>query len=197
MADLKISELSNAGALDGSESVEVVQGGVNVKTTTQDIADLGGGGGHVIENEGTPLTQRADLNFVGAGVNAADSGGKTVVTIGTEAAYIIDQASASTAGGTITLDMNSQIQRSHVGSASFSGPKTLALSNTTNSLFFNFFFEVTSVLGVITMPSDFLMSTIDFDGSAWTPPNTGLYELGGSFNDTSNMWYVKIAGPFT
>lgn len=39
------------------------------------------GGGHVIENDGTPLTQRADLNFTGAGVSVADSGGKTVVTI--------------------------------------------------------------------------------------------------------------------
>jgi hypothetical protein len=41
----------------------------------------GSGGGHIIEDEGTPLTQRADLNFVGAGVTATDSGGKTVVTI--------------------------------------------------------------------------------------------------------------------
>jgi len=40
-----------------------------------------GGGGHTIEDEGTPLAQRADLNFVGAGVTAADAGGKTVVTI--------------------------------------------------------------------------------------------------------------------
>lgn len=39
------------------------------------------GGGHVIENEGNPLAQRTNLNFVGAGVTAADLGGKTVVTI--------------------------------------------------------------------------------------------------------------------
>jgi hypothetical protein len=37
--------------------------------------------GHVIEDEGTPLTQRTTLNFVGAGVTVTDSGGKTVVTI--------------------------------------------------------------------------------------------------------------------
>lgn len=41
----KISGLTAAGALDGSELVEIVQNGTNVKTTTQDIADLGGGGG--------------------------------------------------------------------------------------------------------------------------------------------------------
>jgi len=41
----------------------------------------GGGGGHTIEDEGTPLTARTSLNFTGSGVTAADSGGKTVVTI--------------------------------------------------------------------------------------------------------------------
>lgn len=41
----------------------------------------GSGGGHVIEDEGTPVTQRSTLNFTGAGVSVADSGGKTVVTI--------------------------------------------------------------------------------------------------------------------
>lgn len=42
--DKRISELPAASALTGTESVEVVQGGANKKTTTQDIADLGGGG---------------------------------------------------------------------------------------------------------------------------------------------------------
>lgn len=44
MANKKISELTAAGALDGSELVELVQGGVNKQSTTQDIANLGGGG---------------------------------------------------------------------------------------------------------------------------------------------------------
>ncbi len=44
MADVKISELDPAAALDGSELIETVQSGVSVRTTTQDIADLGGGG---------------------------------------------------------------------------------------------------------------------------------------------------------
>jgi hypothetical protein len=34
-----------------------------------------------VEDEGTPLTQRSTLNFVGSGVSAADSGGVTTVTI--------------------------------------------------------------------------------------------------------------------
>ena len=44
MANEKISAMPTASALTGSELVEVVQGGDNKKTTTQDIADLGGGG---------------------------------------------------------------------------------------------------------------------------------------------------------
>lgn len=37
--------------------------------------------GHVIEDEGTPLTQRANLNFAGAGVTVTDSAPDTLVTI--------------------------------------------------------------------------------------------------------------------
>lgn len=41
------------------------------------------GGGHTIQDEGTPLTQRTNLNFVGAGVAVTDDSGNdaTVVTI--------------------------------------------------------------------------------------------------------------------
>ncbi len=176
MADLKITELPAAGALSGAELVELVQGGVNVQSTAQDIADLGGGGGavssvntqtgavvldagdigstpvggvaatdvqsaiqeldsekqatlvsgtniktinstsilgsgdlavsggHVIEDEGTPLTQRANMNFVGAGVAVTDAGGKTVVTIsGSSSSAWSDSAAGlverSTTGG--------------------------------------------------------------------------------------------------
>jgi len=40
MANIKISELTEAGALTGTELVEIVQDGANVQTTAQDIADL-------------------------------------------------------------------------------------------------------------------------------------------------------------
>jgi hypothetical protein len=43
----------------------------------------GGGGGHTIKDEGTSLTQRTNLNFVGAGVTVTDDAGNdaSVVTI--------------------------------------------------------------------------------------------------------------------
>lgn len=40
-----------------------------------------GSGGHIIEDEGVDLPQRATLNFTGAGVTASDDGTKTVVNI--------------------------------------------------------------------------------------------------------------------
>ncbi len=49
------------------------------------LTGTGGGGtnGHTIQDEGTPLTQRANLNFVGAGVAVTDDAGNdaSVVTI--------------------------------------------------------------------------------------------------------------------
>jgi hypothetical protein len=55
MANKRITELPTAGALDGSELVEVVQGGANTKTTAQDIADLGGGSSN-LEIGVSPIT---------------------------------------------------------------------------------------------------------------------------------------------
>lgn len=59
---------------------------VNDAGDTITLASTGGGGGsggHVIQDEGTPLTARANLNFVGPGVTAADdlANARTTVTI--------------------------------------------------------------------------------------------------------------------
>jgi len=45
MANKKVPDLTAASALAGTELIHVVQGGNSRRTTTQDIADLGGGGG--------------------------------------------------------------------------------------------------------------------------------------------------------
>jgi|SRR5688572_2169524 len=61
----KISELTAAASLDGSELVELVQDGVNVKSTTQDIADLGGGGGAVTSVNGQTGVVVLDAGDIG------------------------------------------------------------------------------------------------------------------------------------
>jgi hypothetical protein len=58
--------------------------------------------GHVIEDEGTPLTRQTNLNFTGSGVSCADSGGKTVCRVeGDTAVYVSTLAewNAAWAGG--------------------------------------------------------------------------------------------------
>lgn len=112
---------------------------------------------------------------------------------------VLESATTVTTGGTITLDMAgtngaSLVQKILVGATSFATAKVMAMSNTTNSLVFNFHFEVTNVAAVLTAPSDWVMADPNFDGADWTPPATGQYEMGGTWDGTN--WKVKIAGPF-
>jgi hypothetical protein len=70
-------------------------------------SSIGGAGGHTIEDEGTPLTARAALNFVGAGVTVTDDSGNdaTVVTINgaNTATALSDGSSISITGVKHTL----------------------------------------------------------------------------------------------
>jgi hypothetical protein len=62
----------------------------------------GGGSAHTIEDEGSALTARTSLNFVGAGVTATDSGSKTVVTIPGADPWTYVVATAATTNSTTT-----------------------------------------------------------------------------------------------
>lgn len=95
--DKKISQLTTAGALDGSETLEVVQGGANKKTTTQDIADLGGGGvtdgdkgDVVVSSSGTVWTVESA---------SATAAGKVELATPAEVLTGTDTARAATAEG--------------------------------------------------------------------------------------------------
>jgi hypothetical protein len=74
MANRKISELPASGALTGAELVELVQGGINKQTTTQDIADLGGGGVTSVNGEtGVVVLDASDVGVTPAGgISATD-----------------------------------------------------------------------------------------------------------------------------
>jgi hypothetical protein len=69
-----IDDLPAAGPLVGTEPIETVQGGVSKRTTAQDIADLGGGGGGA-----APLTvYAADATMAANAIavaNFANAGG--------------------------------------------------------------------------------------------------------------------------
>ena len=67
------------------------------------MAAFGGGGGHTIQDEGTPLTQRGKLNFVGAPVTVTDDAGndRTIVTI-TDPSQVDDTAYDATSWNGVT-----------------------------------------------------------------------------------------------
>lgn len=117
MANKKISELSSAGPLTGTESVEIVQGGANVQTTTQDIADLGaGGGGGTWGSITGTLSSQTDLQ---AALNAKLNAIPTIVDGGTNYTLQASDLALITAGanviiegdgtGTLTIPLNSSV----------------------------------------------------------------------------------------
>lgn len=77
-AGVKTSNLSAAGALAGTEEVPIVQSGTTVRTTTQDIADLGGGGGSptitvgIVPHAGGGQASATQLSY---GYNGIDNSG--------------------------------------------------------------------------------------------------------------------------
>lgn len=107
----------------------------------------------------------------------------------------LQEVTVDTSGASITLDMNSLKQRMFVGSATIATPKDVALSNNGNALVYDFHFEISNVAGVLTFP-DTLMADQNWDdlNKQWTPPATGLYEGGATFDGTN--WKLKINGPF-
>lgn len=82
----KISQMPAAAALTGAELVPVVQSGDNVKTTTQDIANLGGGGGgtptiSAVLTAGNDATGKTIQNLAGLELVTGNEGlGKVLVS---------------------------------------------------------------------------------------------------------------------
>lgn len=92
----KISGMAVASALTGAELMEVVQGGVNKQTTTQDIADLGGGGSITSVNGDTGPVVVLDATDVGADPAGSAS------TVNTALGNHISDATDAHAGTAIT-----------------------------------------------------------------------------------------------
>lgn len=156
----------------------------------------GGGGATAAGATGNIQYKSAGGGLQAEAALTYDSATNTLTVAELAGKYRIDQATPSTAGSTVTLDMNSQIVRTHVGSAPFSTPKTYAISNTTNSLSFQFTFTITDVAAVITVPSDWAFApSAAWDGTDYTFSSTGTFVFGGDWDGTN--WNIKVAGPFS
>ena len=81
---LEVKEVDGAPDVTGVSLIIVSNGKLTDNGGGSVSLDIsGGGGGHTVEDEGTPLTQRSKFNFIGAGVTATDNPGAdaTDVTI--------------------------------------------------------------------------------------------------------------------
>lgn len=112
MANTKTSDESAASALTGSELVRIVQSGSSVRTTTQDIADLGGGGwGHTLVTS-TSATLADSNRIVDVDCTAVSAPGTVPLTLPTASAgrvYLIRKI-AGAADETITLDRSGSVE---------------------------------------------------------------------------------------
>lgn len=78
----KVSQLTDAGALSGSELLYVVKGGISRKTTVSAVTGGGGVTAVTTKEEGTTLSTTANtFNFVGDGVTVTGTGTTATVTI--------------------------------------------------------------------------------------------------------------------
>lgn len=109
MADVKISELTSAASLDGTEIVPIVQSGSTVKTTAQDIADLGGGGGaSYTEVTGTLSAGSTSLTLSDASITSSST-----LDFYTSV-YGVNPTAVSISTGSVTLTFEAQLSNINV-----------------------------------------------------------------------------------
>jgi len=140
MPNKKISELPSAGALTGAELVEVVDGGINSQTTTQGIADLGGG---------ATITAATAAEMITGTDNT-----KMATPLAVEGKGSVKLRSFSNnATGSSTIDCQSQDTCHIVYTTTVTGAITIALSNDSNLQILNVTIPITGSNIAITTPS--------------------------------------------
>ena len=93
----------------------------------------------------------------------------------------------------------SAIKRIFIGNNPFAGPKTVSLSSATSAKELDFYFEITNVAAVLTLPDTFIMADSRWDPSTpgsktWTATEIGKYKMHAVFDGTN--WWCEILGTF-
>lgn len=114
-----------------------------------------------------------------------------IMTNGTTVCDEIDLLQVSTALATITLNLNRKKQRVFVGSPTIDGDKTLALSNDSLALKFDFIFVIDGAHN-LTLPAEFKMSDALWTDltKVWACAEAGRYKMESVFD--GSYWNTKI-----
>jgi hypothetical protein len=111
MADKKISEMTDAAPATGAEMIEVVQGGVNKRLTTQQIADLGGGAVDSVNGDtGVVVLDATDVGADPTGSAAAVDANLTAHITDTTAAHDASAIGFTPAGGIVADNVQDAIE---------------------------------------------------------------------------------------
>jgi hypothetical protein len=190
MANKKISELTAAGALTGAELIEAVQGGVNVKTTAQDIADLGGGGGTWGSITGTLSTQtdlQAEFNLKSdalitlvpePGAHTLDAANLTSINAGASIKIVGDDS------GALTVPLNATV--------AFPAGSVIGLTGYT-SVVATGGVTVTGTAGDLNIPAGTTVTLEKTGTDAWTLHNgtaaesVAFADITGNATDNSSL----------
>lgn len=126
MANVKISELSSAASLTGSEEVAIVQSNATVKTTAQAIADLASGGGFGTLDITTvgELGTSGSINYMlGVNYSATATGAQSLPIISSPNIFFTGNASSTVS----SIAFPTLVNASSVNIANFSFLQTIDL----------------------------------------------------------------------
>lgn len=149
------------------------------------------GSGHTIQEEGSPLTARSNLNFIGAAVTATDNAGTDATDVTVDAVPYTGATQDVDLGGTVGITNASQVTTDTLemfngGEIGFFtdalGTQSGALTNTGDSLY---------TFGGFSAGASTLNGTLDFSGlttsdKTFTFPNqSGTIQLEIVISDTA------------
>lgn len=186
---------------DGTEIIPVSKNGDSARMTSAQVAALAGAVTSVTgtSNRITSSGGATPVINIDSTYDAAITAEIAAAISAAIAIHILDYVNnVDTSGGTITLNLNSKVQRMFRSPDSFATPKTIALSNTTNGLVIDFKLIMSDVAAVLTFPTNFTMPTTDLrwndSAHTFTPSATGEHEFSATFDGTD--WDMKATNPF-
>jgi len=163
------------------------------RLTSSQITDLDAGG-HTIQEEGTPLTQRANLNFIGAGITATDNLGNdaTDVTLSLASTDLTDTSNIAYLDAantfTDTLDIvgdgsTKQVRIARYGGSANVGPKITGRG-------------AEGTLASPTANVDTMLMSVDgtsYDGSTFSPAARIRMRPDGASSSGSTPGLIEIS----